>query len=200
MPDEATTPPTAIAAGRALHVRGRFLQPQTWEMVVDLNRSTCLRARGQHGFNRETHDAVSACWQDRREEESSMEDAIEFLRWCHHRMPFLFHNSETFAEMGRQMMAALFAGISGARRKIALAAVADYIAGHLEREGMIEIVEGSWAAAELRPGERVKSLRGSLTGIVLARCEDGRVVWRPDGTASDLISQPESLLPSREPT
>jgi hypothetical protein len=200
MPDDTTARPTALAAEPALRRRGRFLQRQAWEAVVEINRRSCLRGRAQHGFNRETHDAVSARWQSRHEEESSVEETIEFLRWCHYRMPFLFQNSDTFAEMGRQMMSLLFVGLPTARRKTALAAVADYIAGNLEREFMVEMVEGSWAAAEFQPGDRVKSLRGSLTGIVLARYDDGRLVWRPDGTATDLISRPESLLLVRETT
>jgi hypothetical protein len=39
----------------------------------------------------------------------------------------------------------------------------------------------------------VKTLRGSLRGVIIRVLEDGRVVWKPDGTTSELIALPESL-------
>ena len=52
------------------------------------------------------------------------------------------------------------------------------------------------ADAELRSVEdRVKTLRGSTRGVILLVLKDGRVVWRPDGTKSELTGLPESLLP-----
>jgi len=75
-----------------------------------------------------------------------------------------------------------------------MSAVAHYIAGVLGRESMVEIVEGLCESAELKPGDRVKTLRGSTRGIIVGLLEDGRVVWRPDGSASELTALPESLL------
>jgi hypothetical protein len=60
---------------------------------------------------------------------------------------------------------------------------------------MIDAVESLCASADLKPGDRVKTMRGSTRGIVLRFLPDGRVVWRPDGTESELIGLPESLLP-----
>jgi hypothetical protein len=74
-----------------------------------------------------------------------------------------------------------------------MSAVAHYIAGVLDREAMVEIVEGLCAAADLKPGDRVKTLRGSTNGVIIRVLEDGRVVWRPDGSASELTATPESL-------
>lgn len=75
-----------------------------------------------------------------------------------------------------------------------MSAVAHYIAGVLDRERMVEIVEGLCEAAELKPGDRVKTLRGSTRGVLVRVLDDGRVVWRPDGSASELTALPESLL------
>jgi hypothetical protein len=44
-----------------------------------------------------------------------------------------------------------------------------------------------------QPGVRVKTLRGSLRGKVVAILEDGRVQWSAD-TGSVLIALPESLV------
>ena len=44
-----------------------------------------------------------------------------------------------------------------------------------------------------KPGDRVKTLRGSLHGVIVRTLKDGRVVWKPDGTESELTALPESL-------
>jgi hypothetical protein len=95
------------------------------------------------------------------------------------------------------MLAALFADLPTIRRREVVSAVAHYVAGVLDRESMVEIVEGLWEMADLQPGDRVKTLRGTTHGVILRRLDDGRVVWRPDGSAAELIALPEGLL--REP-
>jgi hypothetical protein len=37
------------------------------------------------------------------------------------------------------------------------------------------------------------TLRGSTRGTILRLLEDGRVVWQPDGSRSELTALPESL-------
>jgi hypothetical protein len=76
-----------------------------------------------------------------------------------------------------------------------MSAVAHYIAGVLSWEVMVEIVDSLSQSADLKPGDRVKTLRGSTRGVVVRVLKDGRVVWRPDGTESELTGLPESLLP-----
>jgi hypothetical protein len=74
-----------------------------------------------------------------------------------------------------------------------MSAVADYIAGVLPWEAMAEIVDSLSATADWKPGDRVKTLRGSLHGKILRILEDGRIVWQPNGMESELIALPESL-------
>ena len=76
-----------------------------------------------------------------------------------------------------------------------MSVVAHYIAGVLDREAMISIVESLCQTAQLKPGDRVKTLRGSARGKLLRLMDDGRVVWQPDGSSSELMALPESLLP-----
>jgi hypothetical protein len=52
--------------------------------------------------------------------------------------------------------------------------------------------------ADFKPGDRVKTLRGSMRGVVLRLHPDGRIVWQPDGTQSQLVGLPESLLRERK--
>jgi hypothetical protein len=116
------------------------------------------------------------------------------LRHCHRRAPFLFFNGNTFADIGRQILAALFADLSAGRRREITSAVAHYIAGVLDRTPMVEVVESLSEVAAWKPGDRVKTLRGTTHGIILRLVEDGRVVWQPDGSESELMALPESLL------
>jgi hypothetical protein len=62
---------------------------------------------------------------------------------------------------------------------------------------MIMIVESLCASNDLKVGDRVQTLRGSAKGVVVRVLEDGRIVWRPDGSRSDLTALPESLLPEK---
>jgi hypothetical protein len=59
---------------------------------------------------------------------------------------------------------------------------------------MVEIVESLSQSADLKPGDRVKTLRGSARGVIVRILPDGRVVWRPDGSQGELTTLPESLV------
>lgn len=96
--------------------------------------------------------------------------------------------------MGRELTLALFGDLPAARKKQASSAVAHYIAGVLDREAMIAIVEELCRAADLQPGMRVKSLAGSMRGIITRVLDDGRLAVRPDGSAGELIALPENIL------
>ncbi|NOS70968.1 MAG: hypothetical protein HOP33_13685 [Verrucomicrobia bacterium] len=92
-------------------------------------------------------------------------------------------------------MSALFAELATGRRREVMSAVGHYIAGVLDREAMVEIVETLSRSADFKPGDRVKTLRGSTHGNVLHVLENGRVVWQPDGSTAELTGLPESLTP-----
>ncbi|MEO7319377.1 MAG: hypothetical protein ABIZ56_10350 [Chthoniobacteraceae bacterium] len=80
------------------------------------------------------------------------------------------------------------------RQKEIASAIAHYIAGVLDREAMAAVVDSLTQSANLRPGDRVKTLRGSMRGVILRTLDDGRVVLRPDGGAGEIIALPESLV------
>jgi hypothetical protein len=96
--------------------------------------------------------------------------------------------------VGRQLAAALFADLASTRRREVMSAVAHYIAGVLDRESMVDIVEGLCQSADFKPGDRVKTLRGSARGVILRMLPDGRVVWRSDDSQAEVMTLPESLL------
>ena len=59
---------------------------------------------------------------------------------------------------------------------------------------MIEILERLCETASFAPGDTVKTLRGSTRGVVIRILKDGRIVWTPQGSKSELIGLPETLL------
>lgn len=91
----------------------------------------------------------------------------------------------------------MFADLPTVRRREVISAVAHYIAGVLPWESMVEIVESLSESADLKPGDRVKTLRGTSRGIIVRKLEDGRLVWKSDDSGAELISLPESLLPDK---
>lgn len=58
----------------------------------------------------------------------------------------------------------------------------------------LAIVAGLCQSAGFKPGDRVKTLRGSLRGTVVRILPDGRVAWHPDGRQTALVALPEGLL------
>jgi hypothetical protein len=58
---------------------------------------------------------------------------------------------------------------------------------------MVSIVESLCESASLGSGDRVQTLRGSTSGTVVRVLDDGRVVWKPDGSALEFTGLPESL-------
>jgi hypothetical protein len=118
--------------------------------------------------------------------------AFDTLREFHKRAPFLFFNGNTFAAIGRELSYVIFGDLPMSRKREVGSATAHYIAGVLDREVMVQMVESLCAAADLVPGTRVKTLRGSTHGVVLRMLEDGRIVWRTDA-GSELIALPEAL-------
>ena len=91
-------------------------------------------------------------------------------------------------------MAVVFAELPASRRREVVSAAAHYIAGVLDRESMVEIIEALWETADWKPGDRVKTFRGTTRGVIVRLMRDGRVVWRPDGSRSELMALPESLV------
>lgn len=91
----------------------------------------------------------------------------------------------------------VFADLVTGRRREVMSAVAHYIAGVLPWEAMVGIIDTLSQSADFKPGDRVKTLRGTLRGIIVRILDDGRVVWRPDGTESELTGLPESLCPEK---
>jgi hypothetical protein len=178
-----------------LQSRAHFLQNWSWLSVTEINRGLCERGRAQRGINSETHAAAAEEWEKHRASELTLLETFQFLRSCHRRAPFLFFNGNTFAEIGRALANALFSDLPSHRRKEASSCVAHFITGVLAEDLMVAAIQDLWQTATIAAGVRVKTLRGTVRGVIVKVLEDGKVVWRPDGSDSELIALPDSLLP-----
>jgi len=208
MSDETATGPAGAADGgrhsrrgggepAPLQSRAKFLQNWDWLSVTQIHDGLCERGRAQRGVNSETHEAVAKEWEKRRASELTLLETLQFLKSCHRRAPFLFFNGNTFAEIGRALATALFSDLSFHRRKEASSSVAHFITGVLDEELMVEAIDTLSQIADWKPGDRVKTLRGSLHGKILRILDNGHIVWQPDGTTSELTALPESLCRER---
>ena len=94
-------------------------------------------------------------------------------------------------------MDVLFADLPRVRRIEAASLTAHYIAGVLDREAAFSGVVNLLEAADFQPGDRVRTMKGSLRGTIVRIQDDGKIVWQPDGDKPELTSLPESLLRQR---
>lgn len=187
--------PGSGGVGSPLQARAAFLENWNWVAVIGINRRACARGGAQHGINTETGTSCEGRWETARHETLSLGETFERLRGFHRAAPFLFFNGNTFSTIARELCLALFSDLAPGRKREISSAVAHYVAGVLDREPMEEIVETLAREVVFRTGDRVKSLRGSLRGQVVRVLADGRLIWRPQGSGTDLMALPESLLP-----
>jgi hypothetical protein len=206
MTDETEARPPGTPEGRGhpggdpgeqspLQARAEFIKNRSWDSVVGFNRGACARGGTEHGLNPETGSACAAEWEKARGEEVTFLEFLDFLKEFHRRAPFLFFNGNTFADVARQVSAAIFAELPPLRRREMLSAIAHYVAGVLDRDAMIAAVDSLWRRARMSAGDRVRTLRGSMRGVIVRVLDDGRLAWRPDGQAGELVALPESLRP-----
>ena len=174
--------------------RAAFIKNWDWQSVVRINHGTCARGGAQHGFNSETSTACAAEWEVQRTRVVTLGETLDFLKHCHRRAPFLFFNGNTFAAIGRELSRVLLGDLPPIRNREVASAVAHYIAGVLDREAMVNIVDELCASTDLQPGDRVQTLRGSTHGVIKEVLADGRVVWQADGTNTKLTALPEALV------
>jgi hypothetical protein len=198
--DGGRHPQSCGGVSSPLQARAEFLKNWDWNAVVSINRGACERSRAQHGINSETGAACKKDWEDLRLKNLTLAETFDYLRSFHRRAPFLFFNGNTFASIGRELSFAIFSDLVAGRKREVGSAVAHYIAGVLPWEAMVQIVESLSQSADWKPGDRVKTLRGTLHGVIVRILDDGRVVWKPNGTDSELVALPESLCNDERPT
>ena len=181
-----------------LQGRAAFIKNWDWQFVTGFNRGACERGKAQFGHNSEAHERVRQRWETVHTQSMTLGEALDFLFQCHRGAPFLFFNGNTFGEIARRIVDAVFIEFPLARRREAASLAAHYVAGVLDRQSMEQGLIALAEVAEFQPGDRVKTLRGSMRGKIVRLLPDGRVVWRADSGA-ELTALPESLLRESKP-
>ena len=188
-------------AGEQSPLQGRaaFIKNWDWQFVTGFNRGACERGKAQFGHNSEAHAQVRQRWETLHPQVLTLGEALDFLLQCHRAAPFLFFNGNTFGEIARRIVDAVFVEFPLARRREAGSLAAHYVAGVLDRDiHGIGTHRAVGISADIKPGDRVKTLRGSMRGTILRVLPDGRVVWRADSGA-ELTGLPESLIREQKP-
>lgn len=189
--------PGGAGIGSPFQARAAFVKNWSWQSVVSINRGACERGRAQHGINSEVGSACPQEWEALQSQVLTLAELLDRLLAFHRKAPFLFFNGNTFATIARELAFALFSDLVPSRKREVGSAIAHYIAGVLDRESMVEIVEGLCEAADFQPGDAITTLRGSARGVIVRILDDGRVAWRPHGSQNELVALPESLRRER---
>ncbi len=177
-----------------LQGRAAFLANWSWQSVVRINERLCGGGRAQHGKNSETHAGCEKEWSGGCNAERSLPETLDWLRSFHRQAPFFFFNGNTFAEIARTLTDALFAEFPLARRRESASLAAHFVAGVLDREPLLSGLSSLVESADFKSGDRVRTLKNSLHGVVKKNLPDGRILWLPDGRENELLALPETLL------
>jgi hypothetical protein len=154
-PDSGRHPQGGGGISSPLQARAEFLKNWDWHAVIGINRGACARGRAQHGINSEAGAACAEDWENLRGQTLTLGATFDHLRAYHRRAPFLFFNGNTFATIGRELSFALFSDLVPGRKREVGSAVAHYVAGVLDREAMVQIIETLCQVADWKPGDRV---------------------------------------------
>lgn len=177
----------------SLQTRAYFLKEWGWELVTDINKRTCQRGGAQHGVNPETHDQVKARWEAFSSQESTLEETFLFLKECHRSAPFLNFNGNVFAGFASTLSDVVFREVPQLKRQEIRSAVGHVVAGKITVQEMRTITKAMEQATELKPGDSVKSLAGSMRGKVTKLLPDGRVEFQtPQGMKA--LGDPDTLI------
>jgi hypothetical protein len=103
-------------------------------------------------------------------------------------------NGNTFAELGRGLSYALFADLAVARKKQIASLVAHFIAGVLDENAMLGGLNDLIALESFQVGDRVGTLRKSVSGTIVKIKDVGSIMWKTDGTGMLWTGTPQSLI------
>ena len=180
-----------------LQGRAAFIKNWDWQFVTSFNRGACERGKAQFGNNSEASERVRQRWETVHTQVLTLGEALDFLFQCHRAAPFLFFNGNTFGEIARRIVDAVFVEFPLSRRREAASMAAHYVAGVLDGKSLESGLTVLAELADFKPGDRVQTLRGSMSGKILRVLPDGRVIWQTDSGA-ELTALPEALLKEKK--
>jgi hypothetical protein len=183
-----------------------WFKNRDWEYVVSLNAQLCQSGNALHKPTSDGHEVTKAFWIENYERELTLAEAVEICRRCHRSAPFCFYNGNTFVAIIRDCLAHT-EGLSAAQITLAKSLAGHMVAGTAEPEeieqfGQLlhDIEHGIATATSLQPdlchvGDRVQTLKGTLSGVIVRINVDGTITWKCDQTGSVMTGTLDSLKP-----
>ena len=84
-----------------------WLAPFAWPVIVEANRQLCLPKGALHKPTSEGYEPARALWEDARNREITLGEAVDLCRRCHRLAPFCNFNGNTFVAVIRKAIASL---------------------------------------------------------------------------------------------
>lgn len=104
-----------------------WLQPFPWAFVVAQNEILCRAKAAHHGPTSDGHALAMAFWEECRQRNMSLIEAVEACRTCHRMAPFTNYNGNTFSAIARILVKSL--NLDSAQEVIARSLAGHIVAG-----------------------------------------------------------------------
>jgi len=112
--------------------RARWLKPFSWAFVTAQNEILCRRKSAHHGPTSDGHMDAMNLWEESRQLDMSLFEAIEVCRKCHRLAPFTNYNGNTFAAIARIIIKNL--NLDSTREQLARSLADHIVAGVASEE------------------------------------------------------------------
>lgn len=142
----------AEASGAVIGINSvrAWLNGFPWEKVLALNQSQCELQSTRTTPNPKAYDDVKGQWDQRVQQNSSLEDALDFCRECEQKAPFVFSNTSTFSQVGRGVIEDLVKSLPSVEAHIIRNTVAHYVTGTVAKKELFDVLR--FYEAQWRPG------------------------------------------------
>jgi hypothetical protein len=178
-----------------------WFRNRDWEYVVSVNAGLCQSGSALHKPTSDGYEPTKAYWTGNYEREFDLGEAVEICRRCHRMAPFCFYNGNTFVAIIRDCIAHV-TGLDAAQVTLAKSLAGHMVAGTAEPEEIVQfqqlLHDIEHGASESKPtvfhvGDRVQTLKGTLTGTIERLEADGNITWKCDQTGARMMGTAKSL-------
>jgi hypothetical protein len=179
-----------------------WFKDRDWEYVVSVNAGLCQSGSALHKPTSDGYQETKAFWIENCDRELTLAEAVEICRRCHRMAPFCFYNGNTFVAIIRDCLSHA-PGFDAVQITLAKSLTGHMVAGTAEPEEieqfknlLHDIEHGTGECRETPPfqvGDRVQTLKRTLTGTVEQIEAGGNITWKCDQTGVKMIGTPRTL-------
>jgi hypothetical protein len=179
-----------------------WFRSRNWDYVIAVNEGLCRNGNALHKPTTDGYEVTKALWGASQEREMTLAEAVELCRQCHRSAPFCFYNGNTFVAIIRDCIAHV-GDLTPEQTALARSLAGHMVAGTAEPEEIVQfeqllrdIDQGGARPASVREfqvGDRVQTLKGTLTGIVVHLTSDGAITWKCDQTGAQMTGTARTL-------